>query len=199
MHRQHLHTFGFAVSHGTSLTRSLSSLFALRQVWFFPPQISVAVHGPVCQRSSVCGTTGLWLCAWIQDGPMLTPGLQLYNCPACSMQGKWLNKRRDRVCATTSSTTPTPTTPPHPHPHFGPLLSASQNLYFRGMSAAGMWRILNKSDEKVTYIIHVTFGHGWPLRTPHPLSTKRVKVFPKCRRNSSNFSRSLSSTEWVMI
>lgn len=38
---------------------------------------------------------------------MLTPGLQLYKCPACPMQGKWLNKGRDGVRAATSSTTPT--------------------------------------------------------------------------------------------
>lgn len=100
----------------------------------------------------MCEPSVFWLGAWIQDEPMLTLGLQLYNCPSCMHDaGKWLKKKEQ-----TESVLHPPLSPTSPAP--------SQDLYFTGMSAAGMWRILYKRDEKATCIIHITSGHGWPFQ-----------------------------------
>lgn len=43
-------------------------------------------------------TITLLFCALIQDRTMLMTCLQLYNCPAYSMWGTWLNKRKRTPC-----------------------------------------------------------------------------------------------------
>lgn len=62
------------------------------------PWFGVIIRRTIDQCGSMCrsirqSTITFLFCAWIRHGPMLTPGLQLYNCPAYSMQGKWLNKK----------------------------------------------------------------------------------------------------------
>lgn len=71
----------------------------------------------------VCGTTGLGLCAWIQDGPMLTV--------VCSYITVLHARRRESGSKKKEEEEETESVPqPSPNP--------SPDLYFTGMSAAGM-------------------------------------------------------------
>lgn len=98
-----MHSFaygGFVIS--PALPRARSHLcFTYIKCSLFP-WFGLIIRRTIDQCSSMCrsirqSTIPLLFCAWIQHGPMLTPGLQLYNCPAYSMQGKWLNKRERRT------------------------------------------------------------------------------------------------------
>lgn len=138
------------------------------------PWFGIITCRTIDQCSSMCrsisrSTITLLFCAWIQHGPMLTPGLQLYNCPAYSMQGKWLNKRERRTLCHSSFF----------FFFFWLRFSTSRNPYSTGTSVSRKWRILNKNPLQkwwrgnIHYICCLCLG--WTLGSSTSFSAPHVK------------------------